>query len=208
MNAANIKLASTVVAAALGLALGLAAAPAMADPPVEGEDHNHGGGSDGEDTTLFTVTLDSLISADPLPLTNAVECFGTTEIQANPGLSADFFSDQGCTVSVAIDELGAGTVLDLSLFRVEVKTKKSGTNLRLYFTTQTIWAPHTDPLQNETIYASDSLSAMITFNEDLIDLFLSPTGASGLVLTKIHQPDKGAETNPTITVGVFQYVPL
>ena len=203
MNAAKFTLTSTILAAALGLALGLATAPAMADPPGVGG-HNHGGGSDGEDATLFTVTLASLTSeASP---TNVGPCTGTTDIQANTGLTANFSLGETCTVSVAIDEVfGLGSFLDLSLFSVEVKTKKSGTNLRLYFTTQTNWAPHSDPLQNDTIYVSDSLSAMITFVVAPNNFLLTPLGADGLALTKIHQPEKGAETDDSISVGGFHY---
>ena len=205
MNAAKMTLTSTILAAALGLALGLAAAPAMADPPGAGG-HNHGGGSGGEDATLYTVILDkdSLISTDPLSV--AGPCTGTTDIQANPGLMVDFLSPGCGTVSVAIDEeFGLGSFLDLSLFRVEVKDKKSGTILRFYFTTQTTWAPHTEPLQGETIYASDSLSAVISFDAGPYDFDLIPGGAVNLALTKIHQPGKGAVTNGVIAVGTFHY---
>lgn len=206
MTAAKFTLTSTILAAALGLVLGLATPSVQAhhDP-----DHNKGGGgggSGGEDATLFAVTLKFLISSSPPSM--VLDCDGTTDIQANPGLSADFFSGQGCTVSVAIEEFGLGPVLFLSPFRVEVRTKKSGTDLRLYFTTQTDWSPHTDPLQNETIYVTDFLSAYITFNTTLSnDFFIMPIGASDLALTKIHQPGKRAETMETISFGPFHYRP-
>ena len=182
----------------LPLALGLAAAPAMADPPP----HNHGG---SEPATTFAVSLNILTSSNPS--SSATQCNGTTDIQANTGLQANFSPDQGCTVSVAIDEIfGLGLVLDLSLFSLEVKTKKSGTNLRLYFTTQLSWAPHTNPLQGETIYVTDRLVAVQTFIEASNDFFLAPIGADELALTKLHQPERGAVTAEAMAVGTFHYV--
>ena len=186
------------LAIAGGLALGLAAAPATADPPP----HNHGG---SEPATTFAVSLNILTSSDPS--SGATQCDGTTDIQANTGLQANFSPGQDCTVSVAIDEIfGLGPVLDLSLFSLEVKTKKSGTNLRLYFTTQLSWAPHTNPLQGETIYVTDRLVAFQTFIEAPNDFLLTPIGADALALTKLHRPERGAVTAEAIAVGPFHYI--
>ncbi len=187
------------LASAGGLALGLAAAPAMADPPP----HNHGG--DGEPATTFAVSLNILTSSNPS--SSATQCNGTTDIQANTGLQANFSPGQDCTVSVAIDEkFGLGSVLDLSLFSLEVKTKKSGTNLRLYFTTQLSWAPHTNPLGSEAIYVTDRLVAFQTFIDAPNDFLLTPIGADALALTKLHQPERGAVTAEAIAVGPFHYI--
>ncbi len=65
MNAANFTLTSTVLAAALGLALGLSAVPALAGPPdVQGCHPDHkdeecpvNGGGDGEDPIVYTAQL-------------------------------------------------------------------------------------------------------------------------------------------------------
>ncbi len=69
MNAAKVTLTSTILAAAVGLALGLAAAPAVADKPdCELDPNHHGcGGEDpdrdnsgrGKDVPLI-VTLDDM----------------------------------------------------------------------------------------------------------------------------------------------------
>jgi len=61
MNATKFTLTSTVVAAALGLALGLSAVPALAGPPDKDGCHDHkdcgSGGGDGEDPIVYTAEL-------------------------------------------------------------------------------------------------------------------------------------------------------
>ena len=189
------------LAMAGGLALGLAGTPAMAGPPPHDD---HGGGGGGEPKTTFAVSLNILTSSNPSSA--ATQCMGTTDIQANTGLQANFFSDQGCTVSVAIDEnFGFGPVLDLSLFSLEVKIKKSGTTLRLYFTTQLSWAPHTNPISG-AIYVTDRLVAFQTDIEAPNNFLLTPIGADALALTKNGQPERGAVTAEAIAVGPFHYI--
>ncbi len=81
MNAANMTLVSTVVAAALGLALGLSAVPAMAGPPdAQGCHPDHkdeecpvNGGGDGEDPIVYTAELTAgafvFAPLNPVPVT-------------------------------------------------------------------------------------------------------------------------------------------
>ena len=98
MNRANITLTSTVVAAALGLALGLSAPPAEANhdctPGTKFEDHPHctgggasGGGESGKAQALV-VTLDSL--GTPTSITSIVD----------DGLGDYFNKDGGVTTRV------------------------------------------------------------------------------------------------------------
>ncbi len=80
MNAAKVTLTSTVVAAALGLALGLSAVPALAGPPdAQGCHPNHkdeecpvNGGGDGEDPIVYTAELTAgafVFAVNPVPVT-------------------------------------------------------------------------------------------------------------------------------------------
>ncbi len=70
MNAAKVTLTSTILAAALGLVLGLAAAPAEAH---HSGGHNKGGGGDGEDPIVYTAQLTAgafvFAPVNPVPVT-------------------------------------------------------------------------------------------------------------------------------------------
>ncbi len=131
MNAAKMTLVSAVVAAALGLALGLAAPPAVADQPVEGV-HGHGGDNGDVLASPLDVILDELKG----PIDDASGCTGIT---APPSvLAVDF--DHGCTITLLAPD--GFTDLVLSLFRLEVRTRKNGvTDIALFLGTEKDFSP-------------------------------------------------------------------
>ena len=77
MNMAKMTLASTVLAAALGLALGLSAVPALANPPDEEGCHDHKDCPPGGGPIQFTAELiagafvfdDGTLSFEPVDVT-------------------------------------------------------------------------------------------------------------------------------------------
>ena len=189
------------LAIAGGLALGLAAAPAMADPPP----HKHGGGTGGGDVTLFTVVLDFLAVPGGLvgEGTRVEGCEGTTDILANPGLTVDF--DPFCSVEMTVDFPDPDTEETLSLFRLEAKTKGSGvTEIVLNFTTEDVIT------SNESLYVTDRLFALIEPPLGELGVFvLDPvTEEEGEFLTKGHRPGKGAMTEQPLFIGEFTYTPM
>ena len=66
-------------------------------------------------------------------------------------------------------------------------------------------------LTGADLWVTDRLLAEVTDADedtgvfDLVPSLLFP--AAGEILTKGHQPDKGAETNEGVLIGVFTYTP-
>ena len=206
MNILRLSTLSLTLAIA-GITLGLAAAPAMADPPGD-HGHNHGGGSDGEDATIYTVTLDFLsvpagLLTEPVAVAGEEECRGTTDIQANPGLTVQMVFNEDCSVWMTVDTVP----LKLYPFRLDVKTKKAVTTVRLGFTTSTLLFP----TPGDTIYMTNFLFASIKpdiYNMGQFVLTPMTDETNGETLTKIHQPGKGDTTEKGVLIGSFTYTPI
>ena len=202
MNAAKFTLTSTILAAALGLALGLAPAPALAGPPDEQGCHRDHKVEDcpvSGDVTIFDVILESLVVTGTG--SSAILCSGTTDILANPGLSVDF---DDCTVDMSVNIPGI-PVFDMSLFRLEVKTKGSGVREAvLNFRDDEFIAP------DSNLWVTDRLSVMVTMPVDgVFSLIITETlPLDGFILTKGHQPHKGAMTTQGLLIGRFIYSPI
>ncbi len=196
MNAAKVTLTSTILAAALGLALGLAAAPVMADQPVEGV-HGHGGDNGDE----LATPLDVIVNNVSGPLAENLICTGTAV--PHSVLAVDI--DQGCTI--AMDSI-KGDFGDpeglLSLFRVEVRTRKNrGTDIQLCFTTNEAFS-----LGNiSEVYCADRVNATVCIESVApTRIYLTPLLPGGPVpLRKVHQPFKGELTDEKVLVGEFCY---
>ena len=196
MNAAKVTLTSTILAAALGLALGLAAAPAMADKPVEGV-HGHGGDNGDELATPLDVILNDVSGPE-----EDVDCTGTTSAPLSV-LSVDV--DQGCTISMD-SIIGFGDPEgELSLYRVEVRTRKNrGTDIQVCFSTGE--AP--SAVNDVSVYCADRLNATVCIEslEPDTRIYLTPLlPAGGVKLRKVHQPFKGEFTEEKVLVGEFCY---
>ena len=202
MNRTKFTLTSTILAAALGLALGLGAAPALAGAPDEFGCHTHKDcGTDSEGATIFDVSLEFLQVADG---GTVIECRGDTDILANPGLTVNF--DQGCFVEMTTDRKSPDDKVDMHLFRLEVKTKGSGIiEFVLNFTSDP------DGLTHTNLWITDRLMAVVTEpdeNSGEFDFVPSPLFPdAGEILTKGHQPDKGAETIKGVLIGIITYTP-
>ncbi len=202
MNAAKFTLTSTALAAALGLALGLGAAPTLAGPPDEQGchlDHKEECPVNDGDVTPFTVSLEFLVVTGT---TSAIAlCTGTTDILANPGLSVDF---DDCTVDMSVN-ISGNPVFAMSLFRLEAKTKGSGVREAvLNFRDDEFIAP------DSNLWVTDRLSAMVTMPVDgVFSLIITETvPLDGFILTKGHRPHKGAMTTQGLLIGRFIYSPV
>ncbi len=201
MNAAKMSLMSTILAAALGLALGLAAAPAMADQPIEGV-HGHGGDNGDELATPLDVIVDKLsVLVDGMVFDSVENCTGTA-VSSSP-LAVDI--DQGCTINVpSIMKLGDDEG-QLSLFRVDVRTRKNrGTDIMLCFSTGE--AP--SAVNDVSVYCADRLNATVCIESLGPDprIYLTPSmSPDGVKLRKLHQPFKGEFTEEKVRVGEFCY---
>ncbi len=195
MNATKMTLTSTILAAALGLALGLAAAPAMADKPVE-DVHGHGGDNGDE----LATPLDVIVNEVSGPAGENLDCTGTAV--PNSVLAVDII--QGCTIEMdSITDLGDPEGL-LSLFRVEVRTRKNrGTDIQLCFTTNEAFS-----LGNiSEVYCADRVNATVCIESvaPATRIYLTPLlPAGGVPLRKLHQPFKG-ELTEEVLVGEFCY---
>ena len=89
-------------------------------------------------------------------------------------------------------------------FALEVKTKKELTMVRLGFTTSTVLFP----VANDTVYMSDFMPATINDGPGEGQFILTPmTATDGEILTKIHQPGRGAVTSERVLIGAFAYTP-
>ena len=86
--------------------------------------------------------------------TSANDCPGTTDIQANPGLTVQMIFDPGCFVSITAAPEGMFPV-EFYPFRLKVKTKKELPVVRLGFTTSTVLFP----VPNDTVYMTDFMTA-------------------------------------------------
>ena len=187
MNAAKFTLTSTILAAAFSLALGLAAAPAMADMPVC-PGHDHGCGGD-EPETSFEVSLTGLDNFGPEWGTET-DCIGTT----NPPQLGAQFDEAGPICSVTMD---GGLVLNL--FSITVRVRGNGmTDMMLYFTSGTVFIPP----ESDTVYATERLGTLVVLGE--LPAFELRLNAEDEDLTKVHQPDKG-DVVGSISVGSFFY---
>ena len=193
----NIPKIPTVLAAAgfavvLLLGFALNPIPAFANPPP----HDHGGG--GDDPVLFRVALTTGTEPNPSsPLTNWVVtdpdfCVGFTD----GGLDAGFPS--GCGPFSVQD---IGSIDSLFLWLIEVKNTKTRMTVRLYFTSEE-FVSHPE---NSTVYVTDFLRwNFIPGGEGMFTLDVNETNQ---VLTKIHQPDKGA-VEGLVSVGNIVYTPM
>ncbi len=199
MNAAKVTLTSTILAAALGLALGLAAVPAMADQPIGGV-HGPHGDDEGDVASPLDLEMDfpSALSLLSLP------CTGTTVM--NTGLTADFFNitTQDCSVSLTFNPPVGVQVLYPS--RVGVKTKKSGlAEVLLYFTTN----PNFFLGDRADVYVTDGLDAITNIDINTSTITVGPLGAFAEPfverIRKLHQPNKGFKSDESITFGPFIY---
>ena len=188
MNAAKMTLVSTVVAAAFGLALGLAPAPAEAHHCKGGHaiypECDGGGGG-------FTVDMVVGLMG---PEGGMDECMGRTN---SSNLSARF--GPGCSVTMDDD-------LVLNLFQASVRTKKNGmTDIDLFFTEEELSDTVFTPILNDIVYNTDRLDALIV-------LGVSPGFELRLIkavdvdLIKTSPPGKG-EMVGQIEVGSFFYSP-
>ncbi len=188
------------------MALGLGAAPALAGPP-DGQgchpDHKveecpvSGGG----DVTTFAVSLRFLTVV--LNDSMATDCPGTTDIQANPGLTVQMIPDPLCSVLMTAAPEGLSPV-EFRPAILEVKTKKELTLVRLYFTTGMILFP----VPNDTVYVTDFMTATRNDGPGEGEFVLTPmTAGGGEKLTKIHRPGKGAVTEERVMIGAFTYTP-
>ena len=198
MRTAKVTLTSTILAAALGLALGLAAAPAMADKPVEGV-HGHGGDNGDE----LATPLDVIINNVSGPVDDQPVCLGSA-VPPQTVLAVDV--DRDCTITMnSIKVLGDADGL-LSLFRVEVRTRKNrGTDIQLCFSTNETHSPGNE---NE-VYCADRLNATVCIEslEPDTRIYLTPLfSGGGVPLRKLHQPFKGQTTGEDlISVGEICY---
>ncbi len=199
MNAAKVTLTSTILAATLGLALGLMSAPAAAHDCSRHGDPNHKH-CDSEPETTFAVSL-SFLTVPPGP--SATNCPGTTDIQANPGLTVQMIPDPFCSVLMTAAPEGLSEV-EFRPAILEVKTKKELTLVRLYFTTGLILFP----VSNDTVYVTDFMTATINDGPLEGQFILTPmTATDGEKLTKVHQPGKRAVTDERVMIGAFTYTP-
>ncbi len=88
------------------------------------------------------------------------------------------------------------------LFRLEVKTKGSGdTEIVLNFTTLP------GSVAGANLWVTDKLTAMVEPGPGDGELVLMPTAGIPELLTKGHQPDRGAETMEGLLIGEFTYMP-
>ncbi len=192
------------LAIAGGLALGLAAAPAMADKPDPVTHmHDHSGENGDEPGTRIEVELECDLDFGPCAQFPATTCLGTTVQMRLDTLSADFA--QGCTISMTIDDPAIeDRDLSLSLFRVGVRTKGSGvTDITLYFTT------------NSDFRIGDIAE---TYRTDRVPVDLGEDGSGNAVLTPVVrpvgaltkelQPGKGAVTNENVSYRSITYTPV
>ena len=200
MNAAKFTLTSTILAATLGLALGLAAAPAMADKPVKGV-HGH----DGDNGDELATPLDVIVTEVSGPFDGVFDCPGTAV--PHSVLAVDILHE--CTISMpSILDLGDPAGPDgglLSLFRVEVRTRKNVmTDIQLCFTTNEAFS-----LGNiSEVYCADRVNATVCIESvaPATRIYLTPLlPAGGVPLRKLHQPFKGAFTEEKVLVGEFCY---
>ncbi len=198
MNAAKVTLTLTILAAALGLALGLAATPAMADKPLQGV-HGH----DGDNGDELAAPLDVIINNVSGPVDDQPVCLGSS-VPPQTVLSVDV--DQGCTIEMpSIEEFEDEGGL-LSLYNVHVRTRKNrGTDIMLCFSTGE--AP--SAVNDVSVYCADRLNATVCIEslEPDTRIYLTPLlPAGGVPLRKVHQPFKGQTTGEDlISVGEFCY---
>ena len=187
------------LAMAGGLALGLAAAPAMADKPDSSGNHfDHDSGT-GSDATIYDVSLEFL--RVPSTEFEVGPCLGNTDILANPGLIVNF--DPGCFVEMTTDRAAPDDVVDMYLFRLEAKTKGSGvTELRFAF------SDVADFMSGSNLWNSDRITLLVEEPGGGV-LILTPPERffDGEIITKTHQPDKGAETTVGVLIGPLTYTP-
>ena len=102
--------------------------------------------------------------------------------------------------------LTPGPRCNMHLFRLEVKTKGSGIiEFVLNFTSDP------DGLTHTNLWITDRLMAVVTEpdeNSGEFDFVPSPLFPdAGEILTKGHQPDKGAETIKGVLIGIITYTP-
>ncbi len=194
MNAAKVTLTATFLAAALGLGLGLAAAPAMADKPFMGL-HGHGGGNGDELATPLDVILNEVSG----PEDEDLDCTGTSVPPSV--LAVDV--DQGCTITMDLTALGEDDGR-LSLFRVEVRTRKNrGTDIQLCFTTNEAFSLG----DISEVYCADRVNATVCIESvDPTRIYLTPLlPAGGVKLRKLNQPFKNEFSEEKVLVGEFCY---
>ncbi len=204
MNAAKFTLISTILAAALGLALGLAAAPAMADKPTC-PGHPHGCGTDSEGPTIYDVTLGLPLEDPALEVPGGslvIQCTGDTDIVANPGLIVNF--DSGCFVAMTTDRDAPDDVVMMHLFRLEAKTKGSGVTELVF-----AFSDVADFMSGSNLWQTDRITLLVEEAGGGVLILTPPDRFSGdgEILTKGHQPDKGAETTEGVLMGPLTYTP-
>jgi len=203
MNATKFTLTSTILAAAMGLAMGLGAAPALADPPdSEGchpSEHKPCGGGGDSDATIYDVFLEFLQVSSPL---NEVElCRGNTDTLANSELIVNF--DVGCSVSITTDVSGESKV-DMYLLRLEAKTKGSGDTEVVF-----VFSDMAFVTSGSNLWRTDRLMVVVDDKDvdGVLILTLFDSFDEGEILTKGHQPDKGTETDGGVVIGPLTYCP-
>ena len=208
MNTAKITLASTVVAAALGLGLSLWATPAQSHSCKHHEpsEEHCNRGDEQLDDTGFAVILDRLTASTNGSVGAGGECTGTTDRLAKEGLGVQMFFDEGCSLSIFnVPEIPDDVLYP---FALDVKTKRSGvTEIRLYFTTSE-FVGVCNPCQADTIWVTDSLMASIDPDPEVADEFVLeqlPAEPPLHTLVKIHRPDRGAEAIDVVSFGSFCY---
>jgi len=200
MNAAKVTLTATILAAALGLALGLATAPAMADKPDFRGDHGDHDSGTGSDATIYDVSLEFLL----VPSTGfeVGPCLGDTDILANPGLIVNF--DAGCFVVITTDRAPPDDEVDMYLFRLEAKTKGSGVTELVF-----AFSDLEDFMSGSNLWQTDRITLLVEEAGEGVLILTPPDRFSGdgEILTKGHQPDKGAETIGGVLIGPLTYTP-
>ena len=195
MNRTKFTLTSSILAAALGLALGLAAAPAMADKPVEGV-HGH----DGDNGDELATPLDVIVNEVSGPDKEDLVCPGMAV--PNSVLAVDI--QHGCTISMPSITAWGDPDDRLSLFRVEVRTRKNVmTDIQLCFSTNETFSLG----NNGDVYCADRLNATVCIESvEPTRIYLTPLMPAGWVkLRKLHQPFKGEFTDEEVLVGEFCY---
>lgn len=182
---------SALVAAALGLLLGLATTtvPALADnqPPGACHKHDKDCGEPGPASQAYTVEVFGLRSVS----TNAFTCQGETGADSK-GLAVFFPDAQGGCPQVMVEvqgsdcpELPVTTGLYLRVSQISVKNTRKQTGV-------TIFAR--EEFGNETTYVTGFLEGVIVPNANGFEINSgsgTPIAPQWTQLTKVHQPCKG-----------------
>ena len=129
-------------------------------------------------------------------------CLGDTDTLANEGLIVNF--GPGCSVDMTTDRAPPDDFVLMHLFRIEVKTKGSGVTELVF-----AFSDVADFMSGSNLWQTDRITLLVEEAGEGVLILTPPDRFSGdgEILTKGHQPDKGAETTVGVLIGPLTYTP-